>query len=603
MSIRGWMPATALLLAAPLAFADLTMDQKVSDFTQLAGLYARHYGPYEAKRDLYGFDLFDLKPWMEKVRASKTDLEFLDICTRYVASLRDSHDGFSIRSNYEPFLPIGVDVYDGKVLIDGIDRVSLPITRYPFRVGDEILSIDGKTMEQWIQDLDPYTVNGASNPVSRARIAANLAIDRYQGWFTTSPLSMIEGKTTATVVILRQTGDTETYEIEWQIFGTPYYGEGPIPPFRTELKAKPRTISKAKTLSFRRKGDTADLVDPNPWGLGIEPGEEIVPEATPSYMEGFNKLTVSRPDEGGSISPFGSMNPLFNPPAGFRIRLGARAGDFFISGTFPVGTKTVGFIRIPTMSPSNANAALTQFAAEILTLQSMTDGLVVDVMANGGGSLCYAQALVGTFMAQQFRGAAYHIRATQFWVGVFSNSLSNAKFNGSAQWIQDLYGSYLQAVTQAMSENRGMTGPIPICGVTIETDPTISDGRGNFMSYTKPVLVLTDNFTLSAAESFAMFLQDEKRATVLGTITDGGGGNVNSFNAGAFSESNTRITQSLITRKNPVAVGSFPAVNYYDGVGIAPDIEVSRMTKENLLTSGAPFVQAFTSAIAALMEQ
>jgi hypothetical protein len=207
MSIRGWMPAVALLLAAPLAFADLTMDQKISDFTQLAGLYARHYGPYEAKRDLYGFDLFDLKPWLEKIRASKTDLEFLDICTRYVASLRDSHDGFTIRSNYEPFLPLGVDVYDGKVLIDGIDRVSLPLARYPFRVGDEILSIDGKTMEQWIQELDPYTVNGASNPVSRARIAANLAIDRYQGWFTTSPLSMIEGKTTATVVILRQTGD------------------------------------------------------------------------------------------------------------------------------------------------------------------------------------------------------------------------------------------------------------------------------------------------------------------------------------------------------------------------------------------------------------
>jgi len=49
---------------------------------------------------------------------------------------------------------------------------------------------------------------------------------------------------------------------------------------------------------------------------------------------------------------------------------------------------------------------------------------------------------------------------------------------------------------------------------------------GNSIAYTKPVLVLTDNFTLSTAESFTMALQDNKRATVFGMRTDGGGGNV-----------------------------------------------------------------------------
>jgi hypothetical protein len=35
------------LCLAPLDFAQLTTDQKTSDFLQLVGLYAKNYGPYE----------------------------------------------------------------------------------------------------------------------------------------------------------------------------------------------------------------------------------------------------------------------------------------------------------------------------------------------------------------------------------------------------------------------------------------------------------------------------------------------------------------------------------------------------------------------------
>src|SRR5579883_2535928 len=230
------LAAVALLCLSQAAHAALTTDQKVSDFTQLAALYARNYGPYEAKRDLFGFDLYNIKPWLDQVKASKTDLEFYDICTKYVASLRDSHDEFTMRPSYEPYLPISVDVYDGKVLIEGIDRSLLPTSSYPFRVGDELVSIDGKSMQDWIKELDPYTVNGASNAVSRARIAANLAVDRYQAWWVTSPLS-IGDKTTATLVIQRQSGATETYTMPWQVIGVPVMGEGPIPSFPSAVTA------------------------------------------------------------------------------------------------------------------------------------------------------------------------------------------------------------------------------------------------------------------------------------------------------------------------------------------------------------------------------
>ncbi len=593
----------ALLCLLPNAFAALTPDQKASDFTQLAALYSRNYGPYEAKRDLFGFDLYNIQPWLDQVRVSKTDLEFYDICVKYVASLRDSHDEFTIRSTYEAYLPMGVDVYDGKVLIDGIDRKLLPSAAYPFQVGDELLSLDGKSMQDWIKELDPYTVNGASNPVSRARLAANLAIDRYQSWWPTAPVS-VGGNTSVMLDIKRQSGDIETYSVSWQILGMAVMGEGGLPSFPTTVAETHRTARTAK-LARAVKGDADDnSIDPNPWQLGTLPPDDVPAEVAPEYLAAQRMLTEALPleNENGSISPFGSTFPVFNPPPGLTLRLGLRSSDFFVSGTFPVGTRNVGYIRIPTMSPSNTTAAYSQFVNEMVFLQANTDGLVVDVMGNGGGSGCYAQNLAGALIPHTFRGLAYQIRATEFWLSVFNSSLVNAKLTNAPDYVKILYGEYLKDIVQAFSENRGMTGSLPICGVSFAIPPA-QDNSGNVLAYSKPMLVLTDNFTLSAGEIFTMMLQDEGRGPVFGMVTDGGGGNVNSFNAGAYSEGLTRVTQSLITRKAPVAVPGFPAENYYDGVGIYPDIQADYMTKENLMKHGAPFVNAFSAAIAALIDK
>jgi hypothetical protein len=99
-----------------------------------------------------------------------------------------------------------------------------------------------------------------------------------------------------------------------------------------------------------------------------------------------------------------------------------------------------------------------------------------------------------------------------------------------------------------------------------------------------------------------MLLQDSKRATIFGTRTDGGGGNVWSFDAGAYSEGRTRVTAGLITRAAPVQTPGFPLLPYYDGVGIYPDIVQDFMTFDNLLTGGAPFVTAAAGAITTLIQ-
>jgi len=45
-----------------------------------------------------------------------------------------------------------------------------------------------------------------------------------------------------------------------------------------------------------------------------------------------------------------------------------------------------------------------------------------------------------------------------------------------------------------------------------------------------------------------------------------------------------------------VSTPEFPPTPYIENVGVRPDVELDYMTRENLLSGGAPFVSAFTAA-------
>jgi len=610
--MRWFRIALPLLTLAPLSFADLTLAQKTSDFMQLVALYAVNYAPYELKRDVFGFDLYNVQPWLDQINQSKTDVDFFDICTRYIASLQDSHDEFTINSDYEGWMHMDGDIYDGKFLIDYIDRTYLSARTYPFTIGDQLISVDGAAVADLLTKFAPYAVNGSSNPVSRQRLGAATITDRYQGWY---PLASVGAN--ATIVVLRNSGPTsgamETYTIPWDITGTLVTSAGIIPsPLGHALRAAGIARRNGMRVGFRKgvdphRGNPPNLwletardpsFQPDPWD-----SSDVQPDpAPPDYMAPLVALSNMRAASpasaisGSGLEPFDNLDPVFNPPAGFKLRLGAGKNDLFVSGTFASGPTTIGFIRIPTFEPTSTTTAVQQFSTEIQYFQQNTDGLVVDVMGNGGGSLCYGQTVASYLIPFKFQGVGEQLRATLNWQASFSSALYSAKASGAPGWVSDLYTAYLAAIKQALAENRGRTGNLPLCSYTFDVNPPTSSGK--VLSYTKPILLLTDNFTLSTAESFTMAMQDNARATVFGTRTDGGGGNVVGYsNVTAYSQGNSRVTEGLLLRLNPVAANGYPLLPFYDGVGIQPDIVQDYMTADNLSTGGTAFVNAFTTAI------
>ena len=156
----------------------MTPIEKATDFTQLAATYAMNYGPLQWKRDELNFDLLNIGDWLNKAMATKDDLDFYELCVSYVASLNDAHDVFILPADFNAYLGFDVDIYDGKTIIERIDRKQLRPADFPFTVGDELVSIDSVATADLIKSLTKYSIAG--NPLSTRRVAAAYITYRVQ---------------------------------------------------------------------------------------------------------------------------------------------------------------------------------------------------------------------------------------------------------------------------------------------------------------------------------------------------------------------------------------------------------------------------------------
>ena len=551
-----------VLLAAitlPLA-AQLTPEQKAIDFQTIASAYAKQYAPYEWKRDNLGFDLFDLRPWMERIRASKDDLAYLEILNEYIAKLNDVHSYYILNSDFSADLHMFTDIFDGKLLIESIDRDYLPARTFDFAIGDEILQIDGRPVAQILEELEK--MNAFGNARATRRWAADYVTYRTQG---VQPRAAELGKS-ATLLIRKADGSEKSYTIDWDKSGTPITKLGPLPNFRFARNDMKRT-------------------------------EEAESPADPEWMKPWLKLqnNFARPSK--HLRGFHARDPIFRLPANFQQRLGRSRADFYHSGTWNAEGKRIGFIRVGTFilgSSFLAGSATRQFETEIAFMQANTDVLIVDITRNGGGFGCYAEAAVSYLMPANFQVFGLEFRPTladvAYWRFLYQDVLD---FGTESE--QRIYAAQLRDIETAYSENRGRTGTMVFCQDGLEA-PAPRDRNGALLAYTKPILVLQDEFTASAGEMFAALIQDNKRGKLFGYRTAGAGGATIQFEAGFYSEGMVSMTPQMLVRPEMRSSPGFPASRYLENVGVQPDIVYDYQTRDNLMNNGADFVAAFTKA-------
>ncbi len=565
--MRNWSRLLLVGLGATLCYAQLTTDQKVSDFQALAGLYAKRYGPYEWKRDALGFDLLNITSWLAKIQATKNDLDFYDVMSQYVASLNDAHDVYQLPSTFQANLNFTVDIYDGKLLVDSINRLRLPASEFGFVIGYELVSIDGQDSQKQLDGLLRYEI--AANPRSTRRLAAQLLTIRPQ---VRMPYAA-DVPEISVVLFRRPDGNLESYRIPWAKSGLLL-----------------TTVGRYTTPGLTGMSTADQSIGPP------------APDQTPDWLQVLNRLQNCRlPDQ--AVNGFGGQVPVFAAalPSSFVLRQGKSFLDPFFSGIFSADGHTIGFIRIPSYAPADPIGAVATFQKEIAFFQANTEGLVVDEMRNPGGSVSYLNAIVSNLMPSTWRSIPFEVRATSEWVQEISSSLVSATSQGAPQSILDLLQMIKSEIQAANSAMRGRTNPIPLDGVTIDRDPAL-DAKGNLIAFTKPLIVLVDEMSASGGDAFAATIQDNARGPLLGWRTMGAGGTVEAWEAGSYSLGNTTVTESLMNRKNTIVTAEYPPAPYVENIGVRPDIVVDYMTSDNLNQKGKPFVDAFVAAIVAQIQ-
>ncbi len=571
-------------MAAPRAQNALTADQRQADLIQLANTFAKNYAPYEWKRDVFGFDLYRLTPWLQRIHQSD-DLDFREALIEYLTSLHDTHASIFFPSPFSAVLGFTVDIYDGKVLIDSIDRLLLPQAQYPFGVGDELTALDGEDVQSLIDSFRRLATNGG-NPRSRDRLSAGRIVRRFQQNF---PHASRVGDTALASIRLGSTGVLKTYVIPWTKTGIAIDSEGPLP-----------TPRRGNGVIFQ----SADLDTPGTTlggggkpALLHKPDFRVNDDTLPAYMDPIRPLLNSRlPETLTGILGYGERSPIYSPPAGFVTRLGTQPAHFFFSGTYASNGVRIGLLRIPNEAPPNTTIALQQLNQEIAFFNANTDVLVVDITRNTGGILTTAEAFAQRLIPTTFRTVGFEFRASTLEVVAFAQRLTLARNAGAPpQIIQNLENNFNE-VLRAYNEARGRTAPLPINSLgSFELAPAS-------VVYTKPLLLLVDELTTSSADMLAAIIQDNHRGLLLGMRTNGAGGNNIQFDCTTFTEGICSVTEGLMNRGVVITTPEFPPSPYIENIGVRPDIVVDYMTRANLMTGGAPFVQAFTDAAVKLAQ-
>jgi len=527
------------------SFAGLAPEQKLLDFQNLAALFSKRYAFWEWKQTAIQYDSLDLAPWIERINASKSDLEFFEICSEYVARNQDGHTVFLLPSDFEAALPFDVDLYGGSILVDAIDRSKLPAGQFPFAIGDELVSIDGVAAAEVAAGFRRFRGEGNSRTAVRESLE----------FLTWRPQYVIprahEVADSASVIIRKQNGDLLSLTIPWVKTGTPYTEAGPSPVPTMGAKAA------------------------NPGGM-------------------LRRLQQFRVPARRFSTGVDTLKPVFSMPVGFQQRLGSGPYDSYYSGTYttPAGL-TIGFLRIPDFE----YLSTTQLATEIKYFDANTDGLVIDVMRNPGGDGCTTESVLRYLNPGGFHSVGIKIRMTWDILAGLEQELELADLYGYTDEEIAALQEMIAQGKKAFAESRGFTTPLPLCSASLDVD-SARDKTGKDLAYSKPIMVLTDELSASAAEIFAAILQDEKRALVYGYRTDGAGGAVTKFPAGVYMEAYANLAWSILVRKQTIdSGGEFPAMPYIENIGVRPDRSDDFMKPENLLDNGKAFVSRFMAAM------
>ena len=287
----------------------------------------------------------------------------------------------------------------------------------------------------------------------------------------------------------------------------------------------------------------------------------------------YPALAAAREDDEDPMDMLGSKRS-FIPPLG-KILWHTPSNSMFHAYLFelPDGTQA-GYVRIATYNFDDTERAAYEFADIIDLFQSETDILVVNQVNNPGGLILYMYALASMLTDSPLTVPQHRQRLTQedvFFAVIEMDVFAEVQSDDEAK---ELLGESLEGIPVTLELVQSLLGHFQFLvdewnKGQLFTEAGYVYGIGPlqphpYVQYTKPILLLVNSLDFSGGDFFPAILQDNGRATVMGSRTAGAGGYVSRAifpNLNGISD--FCYTASIAERKNHQLI---------ENAGVTPDV-------------------------------
>ncbi|HTM64608.1 MAG TPA: protease-like activity factor CPAF [Gammaproteobacteria bacterium] len=548
----------AASLCAFSAQADSLSNAVVENLYAMKSVYRAEYAPAAWKKTYANYDLD--KTFEEAVNAANanpnlTQLEAREILKNFIYAMKDYHTSISFVSTEAASLPLTIKGADDRFFIGYIDRSKLSESAFPFHVGDELVSFDGKPVLTAVMEVQNQITE---NVPATDRALAELSLTNRRA---ARGIKVPQGPV---MLGIKARGSDKVTNIQliWDYTPEQVSPRGDVTSLKSKFKAVKSHFSPMMDVDFALQID-AD----NPYGLGTR--------------------------------------KTFTPDLGTKIWESENSNTFYAYIYMNKNKKLIGYLRLPSYHVDDYAKAVADFKAIVSRFESTTDAMVIDQVNNPGGSVFYLYTLASMLSDQPLHTPQHRMSITQAEVLMARkaiNVLQSVKTDEDARKVittlaPDLDGypvsyelsqfmlSFYRMIVSEWDAGRKLTRPYWIEGVDHINPADVH--------YTRPILLLTNHLDFSGGDFFPTILKDNNRVTILGSRTAGAGGYVNNVqipnNIGidAF-----RVTESIAERING---------NPIENLGVTPDI-IYEMTAEDYQSNFRPYTTKVQEAVDTLIK-
>lgn len=522
-------------LSVLFASSDELKNEMLDDLKIIQKTLEVKYAPTDWKQICFGWDLNEE---CKQAQAQILNLpspslkDYHKILRNVFLSAADYHVNVVFHSTEASYLPFKIQGSEGRYFITWFDATQLPPETFDWEIGDEILTFDGKSIDELVESerLNHWNRHNKLTDQRFAEFSLTLKTGLFAEDVSKGPV-VIELRS-------KRTAEVKAYTLNWD-----YFPEQ-IKDIEKEEKLEPRKITAATPL-FQKPYYAKEMLSPlypHLKKLAKLSGNDDVLAGRKSFLPSLGKI-IWETSEQDAFHAY-----IFETPS--RVR--------------------VGYLRIA--SYMGGEAEVKEFAKLIELFQQRTQALVIDQVNNPGGLVFYQYALLSMLSDKPLHLPTYQMTLTQEDIMealesidllkeiendedalvVCGESLSGYPVN--YELVQDVI-DYFQFILHQWDEGKHFTDAGYLLMHQIEPAP---------ISYKRPLIVLTNEFDFSCGDTMPAILQDNQRALIFGSTTAGAGGTVSGgVHPNRLGIAHYTYTTSILQRQDQSRI---------ENVGVKPDV-------------------------------